>query len=94
MTTLFDLSEHTVDMIPGQPDHLVAGMTVRINGNSHKEDFRDGVVAVTDADGIVWARFQRKRPHPATGSKTVEYPVHDPSVPKCEWLNPVLAWKR
>lgn len=93
MTTLFDLAEHTIDMIPGQPHHFAIGMTVRINGNQHKDDYRDGVVTGIDADGVVVAKFQRKRPHPATQEKTILYPVHDPSDPNYEWHNPVLAWK-
>ncbi len=94
MVTLFDLSEHTLDMIPGQPEYFAVGMKVRINGNQHKDDFRDGVVTGTDEMGIVWARFNRKRPLIATDSKTVEYPVYDPSDPKCEYHNPVVAWSK
>ena len=94
MTTLFDLSEHTIDMVPGQPEKLINGMTVRISSGMAKDDFRDGVVVETDNDGIVWAKFDRLRPHPATNEKTVVYPVHVPNDLNFEQHNPVLAWKR
>jgi hypothetical protein len=94
MTTLFDLNEHTVEWVPGEPPTLAPGISVRVNGNRTRDDFRDGVITMTDDEGTVWAKFNRRTPHPATGEKTIELPVYVPGDHNHEHHNPVIAWKR